>query len=484
MFTTFSEKQVVLHNVEELFPYQELYVVHGAIRTGKTIIGSRSWLLHRLEMTAATLDEEKSKGWNRYAIVGVTRPIVYENIITDLMLFLKDLGYKERKRLVDLKTKKGKSYFLNGQSGYLYIRYKTKISVFRYFGLDKENADRYMRGSTYRSVLVDEAPLISINLLSKLLGRTLTFRDRKNMFIGNPEGDEDHDFYKTYIIDGYKKNYAVLHFMFLDNPLFTQKDVDELKLKLPPNMFAQQIQGKWVLITEGPCYPKFNDDFVISASTMMKFNIEILSIGIDTGYTDSFHIHLTGLTRKLDEVCYLDEFFHQNDPSLQNDKGPFEYIEDFVNEVTRYYEEYCIPFGIRVIEVYVDSADKGFRIALEKIVRERRLYWISIKRLNKKETLLKEKSNIKSRIVFENILQGYGKVWYSERVPHLIESTKKAEFKNNIRLDNKKTAKYIGSLDAKEYSTMSRMKIIKDNIMRNEVISKQFDFNKLVHRRR
>jgi len=483
VFTEFSEKQVVLHNIEELFPNNDMYIVHGAIRTGKTLIGTRSWLLHRLEMTYNTKDEEKAKGWNRYAIVGVTRPIVYENVITDLMLFLKDLGYMERRNLLDLKVKQGKSYFINKQYGYLYIRYKGKVSVFRYFGLDKENADRYMRGSTYRSVLADEAPLISITLLSKLIGRTLTFRDRKNMFIGNPEGDSSHEFYQTYILDGYKKKYIVLHFHFLDNPMFTQQDVEDLKEKLPPNMFLQQIEGRWVLITEGPCYPKFDDSFVKSHEEIMKNNINKLNMGIDTGYTDSFHLHLSGFVRANNKVLYLDEFFHQNDPKLQKDKDIFDYLDEFEKFCKRVYEEYCKVKNIKYITVYVDSADKGFRLALERIKQERQLWYIQISRLNKKETLLQEKSNIKSRIQFENILLGYDAVEYSERVPHLIEATKKAEMKNNERLDNKKTAKFIGSLDAKEYSTLSEMNQIHEIIMQNEVIGNKFEFSNMLRRR-
>ena len=55
--------------------------------------------------------------------------------------------------------------------------------------------------------------------------------------------------------------------------------------------------------------------------------------------------------------------------------------------------------------------------------------WVLIK-VHYKLWLLKEKTNISSRVTFENILLGYNAVEYSERVPRLIEATKKAENKN------------------------------------------------------
>lgn len=466
MYKTLSLKQSVCYSWENIPKFKDCRkaIFTGAIRTGKTDFGSDGWFRNRLKQVDKTTT--KMKGWNKFFVVGVTRDSIFENVIDGFIMFLEKNQYKEVRNFRDV-HKTGKKYYLNKTDGALIVRHNGKIAIFKYFGADDKRAFRRIQGRTFRGGFIDEAGLIDIKVLETLEGRCPTWKDSIIVMTTNPEGDENHPFYVHYIKNGWNKNTLVVTFELIDNPIFDEKDVEYYKKVFTKTMFLRKIKGRWVR-QEGGCYPKFDKQKHIKPSEEVESNnFMILTIGVDYGATDATCFCLTGITHNLKHIYYIDEYYHKNSEYSQKDIN--NYIDDFFDFAYNAYKKFNKP-----IEVFVDSANKSFRMLIERErIKRKAVYikWYNHGAVDKTKTDIHSSTAIQERIDLENIMLATETVTYSNKCKHLINQTINAVYgKNGERLDDSTTE--IDMLDAKEYSTKKYLKRIRESVIFKKGVNK------------
>lgn len=473
MYKELTQKQTVAYWWEVL-PQTKHFrkaIFSGAIRTGKTDLSSEGWFKRRLHQTVNTISEERTKGWNKYFIVGATRDTIYDNVIDNLINWLENNKYKECRNYRDLDLT-GAKYYINKTEGALIVRHHGVKAIFKYFGADNVRAFRKIQGRTFRGGFIDEAGIIDIKIIETLEGRCATWKDSRIVMTTNPEGDDSHPFYKNYIRGGLKKDTLVISFELIDNPIFTQVDVDYYRRIFTTAMFNRKILGKWVR-DSGGIYSKFlYEKHVVTKSEIEKHNFIRHTIGVDYGETDATSFVHTGFTRNYDKMVHIDEYYHKNG---QQDNGYYEtkdindYVEEFFQFIERQYKIYQCKFG-----VYIDSASKSFRVLIigkaenkHFIHNGKNIYFdeiLTIQAVNKTKEDIHAASAIKERIEFTNICLGAEAIQYSENCKNLITATIKAVYDDNgNRLDDGKMN--IDSLDAQEYSFKDIMREMRERLI-------------------
>jgi PBSX family phage terminase large subunit len=465
MYKNFTFKQVLLYTWENIPEIRNKYkraVFNGAIRTGKTEIGSKGWMRNRLKQSYETR-ENKMKGWNEYFIVGSSKDAIMDNVVQPLLDNLEMRGYNQCDRFRDLGKTKHKRFFINHNTKWIYVKYKGIIIKFKFFGADNKRAFKFIQGRTFRGGFVDEAGLIDIKFLETAEGRCASWDDAIIIFTSNPEGDENHEFFVKYIRGGEHKKTFVLTLTLLDNPNFTQEHVEYYRSIFTPSMFLQKIMGRWVHGVGG-CYPKLSMSHLMTYNEFIelyKHKIHEITIGCDYGESDAVASVATAFTRNYEKVIYFDEYYHKN--SEISNKDIYDYVKDNVEFFHSVYQRF-----FKIVTVYVDSANLSYFKLLKKEVQRRGWgAWCRVRLVNKASVYgaKGEGSAIQERIDFENLMLGTNtSVYVKDKVQYLLKATKTAVYKNGQRQDDKSTM--IDPLDAKEYSTKHRLKHITNLLMR------------------
>ena len=438
-------------------------VLNGAIRTGKTDLGFRSffnWALHVVTKTKA-----RSKGYNSFLIIGATKDTVYDNIIEPFIILLRVRGFKQVDSYKALsKLKKG--FFHNSSNGRITLKYKKHKLVFKYLGANNKRAKISIQGGTRRGVFIDEAALIPMSAIENAIMRTVSFEDALIWHTTNPEGDEEHEYYKQYIFAGIHKEILVLSFELLDNPQYTQKHVDYYKKIFTATMFARKVLGKWVRGVGG-IYQKFLREIHVHAlwENLRDFNYAAFRIGIDYGESDATTFILAGILSQLRGIDILRCKYHRN--SEHSYKTIDDYAEDFFDFVDMINEKFMEVYGgLKPLEIFVDSANLTVRNYLMKETQIRRYRNIKFIRVNKMQKLQKghsdqnEQKAIKERIMVNNLLIGANMFRVDEDCPEVISAYRMAVWgKDGNRLDDN-TQKFnpVDVLDAIEYTFLDLLK--------------------------
>jgi hypothetical protein len=110
----------------------------------------------------------------------------------------------------------------------------------------------------------------------------------------------------------------------------------------------------------------------------------------------------------------------------------------------------------KVIEVFVDSANKSFYILLRDGAKSRKMSYLIVKKVNKKNETLTSKSAIEERIETFIIMLGANYVRIDKECKELINAIQNAvRDKNGNRKDDDTTN--VDSLDSMEYSWKSKI---------------------------
>ncbi len=221
--------------------------------------------------------------------------------------------------------------------------------------------------------------------------------------------------------------------------------------KRSPELYKPNFLGLFGATT-GLCYPEFGETCYISGQDAMKADIIEFAIGIDTGLSNgegkkvtikkvedaelkirsATTMSLVGITRDMDKVIVIDEYFHSNDMSSNftntDNRDKLEYpqlIQQCVNYIIKWKQKYgnnmhkgnLLMKG--TIYCYVDNADLITPGALQREANNAGLFNI--------EFIPCTKITIQNRVDFERLMMAWGNfLVVKENCPNAIREYRSA----------------------------------------------------------
>ena len=467
MFKQLSLKQALIYNrwLLPICKHIKQIVLNGAIRTGKTDIGFRSFFRWSLHVSKRT--KQKMKGWNSFLIIGATRDTVRENIIDPFIDILLAKRYVQVEMFSQLKKYKY-TFFHNSSSGKIYIKHNKFIMIYKYIGANNKRSVISIQGGTRRGVFIDEAGLLPMSAIENAISRTVSFRDAIVWHTTNPEGDEEHEYFKQYIQGAWHKKILVLTFELLDNPIYTQEDVEYFRLIFTTSMFLRKVLGKWVKGIGG-IYQNFKKEMHVHElwDNYDPSDYVLHRIGIDYGEGDATTFEYTGIKHQLNGIDYLLEYYHRN--SERSYKNIENYCDDFlgfIDEINAKMKEVYPDRPLKMIEIWIDSANltvKNYFRSQARAKGYKNLIFASLnktKRLEKGSSDQNEQQAIKERCYVMNLLLGANIIRIDKNVRKLQSALSMAVWaKDGTRLDdNSQPFNPVDVLDAAEYNWLDLIK--------------------------
>lgn len=478
MYEKLSPKQLVLYSwfhIEE-FNDCEICLATGAIRTGKTEIGSTGWFEDAMMLVADTPTAYRTKGFNLFTIISTSKSLALLNIIEPIVISLEVDGYKESKTIRQFyKSSGGTFVHTTSPMGLLQIKdTEGNITRFLYLGADNKKVLNRVTGLTMRGWFLDEVARLggveedNIKFIEVMLERTATFRVKPygrplQMMTTNPQTDDEGMFYQRFIKGGFDKGILVISFEFLDNPQFTKEDEDYYRKLYTKAQFLRKIKGRWVKDNELSTYPKFDKvKCVKTREEIMSRKFNELAIGLDEGQSDARGIVLTGFdkVKTMDRISKVKEWYYKNTP-----EKPVMAIDDYANKIWDKAIEWYALFDMP-IKLFYDSANLSLGVLIKKYKRQRNITIpVVVKPVNKASVYgaKGEGSAIRERWEFINIMLGAGLYDFSEDCPVLIRAINRSTNKDGARIDDGHTNN-VDIQDASEYSEKHRLRRIQNKV--------------------
>lgn len=221
--------------------------------------------------------------------------------------------------------------------------------------------------------------------------------------------------------------------------------------------YATLYLGCWGNATE-TTYPEFkNERNVISEEEVSKMTFTNFAIGIDTGMSAgdgskpkvlkgddpsarvkaANTMTLSGITPGFKQVVAIDEYFHSNNShfaefntdgsaNLNINEQAYAILGCICDWITKYGEGRKVRNDMLMkgtINVYIDSADIGFRQLLELCAKDFRLP-NGLLLSSRVRFYGATKTKIWDRVQFERVMFGFGDMLYSSKCKNLIRETK------------------------------------------------------------
>lgn len=309
---TFSPKQVEI--LRFAYNDEETLICDGAVRSGKTIVMTLSFVLWAMTYFNHT----------NFAICGKTVSNAERNILRPFQQIEGipfTLNYKISNRMLTVQSGEKENYF------YL-------------FGGKDESSYALIQGLTLAGVLFDEVALMPQSFVDQAIARTLSFANAKIWFNCNPESP-NHWFYKEWITNEERK-YKHLHFLMRDNPILTEKEIQRAESLFTSVFYDRYIRGMWVR-AEGIIFPEFAnnpDRWIIKRGDVPK-TFRSVEVGFDIGGNGSAYA-MTCTGQGYDGIQYrLKAEKRQAEDMAMDDIEKF--VVEFCGEVER---EYGVRVGI------------------------------------------------------------------------------------------------------------------------------------------
>ncbi len=236
-YTAFSEKQrlaLTWWTAGSAYREREALVCDGAVRSGKTLAMGLGFFLWAMV----------SFRGQRFGVCGKTISSLRRNVLSEILPRLKELGmeWKER-RSENLVT----------------VRFRGRENQFYIFGGRDESSASLIQGITFAGILLDEVALMPRSFVEQACARCSVAGSRL-WFNCNPAGP-GHWFYKTWILEGERRNCLRLHFTMEDNPSLTPQIRQRYRNLYTGVFYRRYILGEWAQ-AEGRVYDFFQPDMV------------------------------------------------------------------------------------------------------------------------------------------------------------------------------------------------------------------------------
>lgn len=453
MFHNISPKQALAYGWWAMPPTKDYRLIscHGAIRTGKTSFASFGFFDWAEETVRNTPPDRRMKGWNQFGVISTTKDSVRDNVINPLIeeYLIKTRGYLQVHRIAELVG--DRCVYHHHDSGTVYVKKNGDVFRLKYLGASNKAAVNSFQGRTWRGSFIDEAALISLDLLDNIMGRHITFKDYKLFHTANPEGDDSHPYYENYILNGQDKDHLVINFHLLDNPVFDEGDVAYYEKVFTPEMYKRNVLGQWVRGT-GVIFKKFDERRHVHKlwDTTERGDYVELVVGVDYGEVDSTVFELGGLRKFYRGWDFLREYFHKNGQTEEKDIT--DYLEDFFVFVHEIKEKFNLNERRR-LKVELESATHGrtfYKLIKARCKREH-INWLEPKLVDKSPQM-GGKGSVRERISTMNLMLGADFVRIDQNCTELIKAIKRAEWLPDKEERKDDSTTEIGPLDAGEYA--------------------------------
>lgn len=334
-FKTFSKKQrMVLNWWTDSSPVKEKdgIIADGAIRSGKTICMSLSYVIWAME---------RFENQN-FGMCGKTIGSFRRNVLFWLKLMLKSRGYK----VADHRSDNLVIVSRNGVENYFYI-----------FGGKDERSQDLIQGITLAGCFFDEVALMPESFVNQATGRC-SVDGSKFWFNCNPD-NKKHWFKVNWIDNRDKKNLIYLHFTMDDNLSLSEKTKKRYRSMYVGVFFKRFILGIWCN-AEGLLFPQYADNTENWEVDELPL-FEVVNIGLDIGGTRSHSTLIgTGITigyKKI--VSFLER-------KITHKKGSID--TDTLCEETVVMIKLLMDMGYIVENVFVDNAEQVILNSIRRAV--------------------------------------------------------------------------------------------------------------------
>ena len=385
-FAKLSKKQKTVFKWCYNSDYKAL-ICDGAVRSGKTICMITSFILWAMRRFDGAM----------FGICGKSVGSAERNIIMPLQS-VADITHHFKvtyTRSIHLLTVEGM-----GKVNYFYI-----------FGGKDESSYMLIQGITLSGIFLDEVALMPRSFVEQAITRTLSVENARYWFNCNPDSSE-HWFYKEWIQKAEERNALHLHFLMSDNPVLSQKQLDEAERQFSGVFHDRYIKGLWVL-AEGLVYPMFDkkrhvlEDYTPSADAFYY-------ISCDYGTLNPCSMGLWAVERE--KAVRIKEYYHDG-----RNKGVQKTDEEYYRELEKLADGFNIQFvivdpsassfittikqhgkfrtrkadnavldGIRRTSTLIDNDRIFICKCCKDIIREFSLYCWDSEKLHEKDTVIKE----------------------------------------------------------------------------------------------
>ena len=269
-------------------------------------------------------------------------------------------------------------------------------------GGDKASVPK-IKGNTYGSVYVTEVNECHVDFVKECFTRTLTSHNRKIFFDLNPKApmhwfyDEILNFYDEASKDGRIHGYNYEHFTVADNMSISEQQLNELISTYDRTSiwYQRDIQGLRTSAS-GRVYTSYHyDDVAVTPEWIRSQRFFELSVGVDVGGTDATAATLTGITHGFGQLVHIDGLYDKQ--GLNDKMTEALYAEKIVQWLIPWTKVYPM-----LGTVYVDSANKLFRTALDHALTEHGLSRFIVRSFDKSDGIL-------SRIELASMLLAQGR---------------------------------------------------------------------------
>ncbi len=407
----FSEKQKKVL----AFPYNkndsDILIADGAIRSGKTVAESLSFLLWAMGNFSSC----------NFIIGARSTSVAVRNIIRPYM----HIKYLQRNFEMRYNYKDNLFTCKRGE----------KINFFYVFGGNNEKSQDVVQGLTAAGAYLDEAPLMPKSFFEQCLARCSV--EGSLIFINSNPQFPSHWFKKEWIDKAKEKKITYFKFLLDDNPSLSDKVKSKYYNKYSGIFFQRNILGQWVA-AEGIIFEKFanNPEKYIIDEIPKDWKLDFIDIGIDFGGTISKTAFVAkGVYNVYRELVFLDSEEIDGDYTLEDLRSRYLAFEK------RIHEKYKVIF-----KCFCDSAEPILIRSLKNCTN-----YSIIKSATK--------SSIFGRIKFLNSMFQMKRLHVMRNATHLIKAFQTAVWdpkKPDTRLDNGSVD--IDVLDAAEYSCENDIK--------------------------
>lgn len=205
-----------------------LVILHGAVRSAKTITCTVKWLSYLATGPQGDL-----------VMLGRTRDTLQRNVLNTIRDTVGDANFK----------------WVNKQAGELMLLGRRVYCL----GAANEDAESKLRGATFAGALCDEVNLYPEVVFNQLMAR-LSVTGAQCFCNCNPDSPS-HWFYTKYLSNTELKNKQVWKFFMEDNPSLSPMYIADLKSEYSFSKvwYERMILGNWVA-AEGLIYDMFDKD--------------------------------------------------------------------------------------------------------------------------------------------------------------------------------------------------------------------------------
>lgn len=365
-FKSFSAKQLKVLKwwIDPRTKDKDGVIADGAIRSGKTLVMSLSYVIWAME----TFSNQN------FGMCGKTIGSFRRNVLTLLKLMLRSRGYKVKDHRADNLVVVSK----NGVENNFYI-----------FGGKDESSQDLIQGITLAGCFFDEVALMPESFVNQATGRC-SVDGSKFWFNCNPAGP--YHWFKTNWIDKRKdKQLIYLHFTMDDNLSLSERIKERYRSMYSGVFYSRYILGKWT-VAEGIIYDMFDK----TKHVIDKITDAMLSkyyVSCDYGTQNATVFLLWQKKAMGDWVCIKEYYYSGRDKNKQ--KTDSEYADDL--------EEFIS--GIDIEGIILDPSAASFKAELKK-----RGYYVK-----------KAKNDVDNGIRFVGSLLKQGKITFMDCCENTIK---------------------------------------------------------------